>query len=383
MTARIALLRQAVLTRTDAAGARRRLAALLYERDQFDAAAEALAWPGGTADAEDALLQAQILLARCGTGDAEQAIHAAGLAARRTDNPALKGQAQLAEARALLQLRRDDAGVALLRQILGIDPAQLGAFRTLSDYLLRRGDAKSALELITELRAAGQTHARLLGAESVALAQSGAIAESRNLSGIDRFVATSTLEPPAGWESPEAFRTALQGEAEADPDLRHGRHGTASRDTWRVDHPHRAAAPAFAALHQAITAAVFSYLASLPTDGHPWLAARPSGLVMRSWCVMTGAGGFEEWHNHPAAWMSGGYYAAVPDQGFGDNKAGSLIFGMPALLAGDAAATAFGEKVGPTRPGMLALFPSHAYHRTYPHGQAGRRICMAFDLCPA
>jgi len=31
----------------------------------------------------------------------------------------------------------------------------------------------------------------------------------------------------------------------------------------------------------------------------------------------------------------------------------------------------------------MVLFPSHIYHRTFPHYADGRRICIAFDFWPA
>lgn len=381
VTARLALLARAIEASGGAASARRRLAALLFECDRFDEAAEALGPFAPGMAAEDALLLAQTLLSRRRAGDAECAEQAADHAAARAGSPNLAAKALLAKGRTLLQRQRDEEGLALLRGVLADSPGELGAFRTLSDRLLRTGNADAVLALIDDLRATGQDHARLLGAEVVALARTGAIEQARALSGIDRFVTTLQLETPAGWENAAVFNAALVAEAAADPDLRQGRHGTASRGAQRVDHPQRAGAPAFAALHRAIAAAIADHVAALPKDDHPWLAARPERLALRSWCVMTGADGYEEWHNHPAGWMSGGYYPTVPDQPHGaEPRSGSLAFGLPALLAGDAAAAAFGERLVPPSAGMLALFPSHAYHRTYPHGQPGQRICMAFDL---
>ncbi len=59
---------------------------------------------------------------------------------------------------------------------------------------------------------------------------------------------------------------------------------------------------------------------------------------------------------------------------------------MPAGLIGAAASEQFGDTLVRPEAGLLTLFPSHAYHRTYPHQQDGpdaQRICLAFDLIPA
>lgn len=377
-----AVLERAVAAHPAQPAPRLQLARLLFERDEFAAVIALLGQHDWADAAEPALLLSQALLAQGGTDSAERAVTAARRAAELAGDPAQRGAARLAEGRALLRLTDDAAGLECLRNLLADDPGQFGAFRSLTNRLMRLGQAAAVLELTDRLQTAGIDRTRVLGAEMVARAHKGDNAAAHNLSGIDQFVSTSTLAVPPGWASLAQFNAALQAEAEADPDLRHGRHGTASRATLRVDHPHRAGAPAFSALHQAIAAVAAQYIAGLAGD-HPWLAAKPERLTMRSWCVMTGTDGFEEWHNHPAGWLSGGYYLAVPQAGSDAGlKAGMLALGLPPKLAGDEAAAAFGEQLVSPYPGLLALFPSHAYHRTYPHGQTGQRICMAFDLSP-
>lgn len=376
---RLELLRGGIARQPESTQLRERLAALLFDRDRFDEAAELLGEPGPEDSAGEHLLLAQILLSRRGAGDAERAKVHATWAAVRADIPAQHEQALLAQARALLQLAHDGEGLELLKGILAVNPDQHGAFRTLTDTLLRRGEGEAVRALVEQMERAGTSHPRRLGALMLAKVQCGDLAAARALSGID-LAAVTTLAVPPGWSDLAAFNAALQAEAEGDPDLRSGRHGTSSRETIRVDHPQRAGAPAFAALHGQIAAEVQRRIAELDRIDHPWVAARPERLVMRSWCVMTGAEGFEEWHNHPAGWMSGGYYVAVPE--VRNERTGSLAFGVPPRLAGAEASAAFGEVLVPPSPGMLALFPSHAYHRTYPHGQPGRRICVAFDLEP-
>lgn len=377
-----ALLERALSARPDADGAKLQLARRLFDADDFSGAIGLLDRLASPDQAEAALLLAQACLARRQPGDADRVLVAARQASALAASDAAREQALLAEGRALLQLARPDEGLTRLREVLAINPGQLGAVRTLTDYLLRQADPAAVLSLVAELKAAGDGHVRLLGAESAALARQGDIRAARELAGTDQFVATLQLPAPAGWSSLAGFHAALQAEAEADPDLRQGRHGTASRATLRVDHPYAAAAPAFQALHRAIAAAAAQHIAALPGAGHPWLAARPARLAMRSWCVMTDADGYEQWHNHPAGWMSGGYYIAVPEQPEDLPQPGRLAFGVSPQLAGESQAASFGERLVSPCAGTLALFPSHAYHRTYPHGQPGRRICLAFDLVP-
>jgi hypothetical protein len=153
--------------------------------------------------------------------------------------------------------------------------------------------------------------------------------------------------------------------------------------TGRLDAPSATGTPLWTALLGDISRTIEGWANALPSAVHPWLAARPERAVLRSWCVMTGASGFERWHMHPDGWLSGGYYPAVPcERGPDAEKSGSIAFGLPEGLAGAVTAERFGELAIRPEIGELFLFPSHLYHRTYPHGTAGQRICIAFDIIP-
>jgi hypothetical protein len=66
----------------------------------------------------------------------------------------------------------------------------------------------------------------------------------------------------------------------------------------------------------------------------------------------------------------------------GESEAGCIALGLPADLVGEYAAAAYGTGVVRPQSGLLLMFPSHTYHRTFPHGERDRRICVAFDLKP-
>jgi hypothetical protein len=98
---------------------------------------------------------------------------------------------------------------------------------------------------------------------------------------------------------------------------------------------------------------------------------------------MTDAEGFELWHVHQFGWISGVYYVDIPEAVTeGDDKGGCIAFGLPDDMVGEEAAAAFGEILVRPTPGLLMLFPSHTYHRTFAHGADERRICLAFDIQP-
>lgn len=137
------------------------------------------------------------------------------------------------------------------------------------------------------------------------------------------------------------------------------------------------------ALLELVVTQVNAHLAKLAQSDHPWLASRPERAELQSWCVISEADGFEQWHMHPGGWLSGGYYVEVPEAVVaGSDVAGCLAFGLPGGMIGEEAAASVGTRLVRPVPGLLSLFPSHAYHRTFPHGATGRRMCIAFDLRP-
>jgi Putative 2OG-Fe(II) oxygenase len=227
-------------------------------------------------------------------------------------------------------------------------------------------------------------HSRLLAARMMALAASGESQAAEKLLGASQFVHAGLIQTPSGWPDLAAFNAALALEVSSNPGLRFERYGTSSEKAWRVDHPATVNTPAVIALLTEIAGIAETHAASGVELDHWWIQASPSIAVLRSWCVITEGNGFEKWHMHPEGWMSGGYYVEVPDAvANGAGEAGCLAFGLPGGLIGEAAAQNFAQTQVRPRPGLLTLFPSHAYHRTFPHNGQGRRMCIAFDICPA
>ena len=165
--------------------------------------------------------------------------------------------------------------------------------------------------------------------------------------------------------------------------MRWERYGSASQETWRIEAPSRPDTPLFRALIEQIIAAVGRVEARVKQSDHPWVKTRPIEAFLRNWCVITESDGYETWHVHQFGWLSGVYYVQVPDGiAHGTDRAGCLAFGLPEDLAGEAGSAAYGEDLVRPQPGLFLAFPSHAYHRTYPHGARERRICVALDVRP-
>jgi tetratricopeptide (TPR) repeat protein len=381
----ISMLNAALAQRPAASAVRDKLSALLIKTDDFDAAIALLSdarhgsldW-----DARRRLINA--LLARRAEADLVRAHDQAALLASTAPDDAARAIALTEQARALRLLGNEMAAITLLERALASHHDCVSAFKLLTGLWLRGGEADRALALTDVLMAQGVQHTQLLAVRTLALAASGAIDEARALVSEPGFYHAARLDTPAGWDDADAFHAAITQELMSNPDLRYERHGTASVQSWRVDHPALGKTPAVDALLAAILPVAAQH-AERCEDGtaHPWLSLKPRCATLRCWCVITEAAGHERWHMHPEGWLSGGYYVAVPEtEGASAVEAGCLAFGLPAGQIGDVAARAFGQTLVRPFAGLLNLFPSHAYHRTFAHEGQGRRLCIAFDIIP-
>lgn len=359
------------------------LGGLLLADDRFDETLALLADPATPQDWNAAMLrfQAHISL-ETPQDDAAAAACAAEAADLATDSPSRA--AALADlGKALRRCGRDAEAEQALRAALALEPDQKNAVKRLTALLFARGDAAAVLALSDRLIAAGGSNSRLLAAKALAHARLGQIDAARAVTGLDRFHHVAMLAPPPGWDTIAPFNAALAEAMLAHPALRYDRYGTASSETWRVDEPASGGSPLVAALQAQIASAVDAYIASLPATGHPWLSAMPERRILHSWCVITDGVGFETWHVHQFGWLSGVYYLTVPEVvRDGSDTGGCLGLGIDDALVGDDAAAAYGIDLLRPEPGMLTLFPSHSYHRTWPHRSNERRIAFAFDIRP-
>jgi uncharacterized protein (TIGR02466 family) len=98
------------------------------------------------------------------------------------------------------------------------------------------------------------------------------------------------------------------------------------------------------------------------------------------WGTILKAGGHQEPHIHQTAWLSGVYYARLPEKIHCNDpsRSGWIEFGQPPARYPCKAEYPL-ECLCP-REGMLVMFPSHLFHRTIPLRGDETRISFAFDL---
>lgn len=315
--------------------------------------------------------------------DTRRAHDVSDIAFKVAENDRQRASALALAGKALARLGDGAAATELLIRALEFDPHSKDACKRLAALLLDRGDAAGVLAVTDGLLAQGAGHSRLFAARALAFARRGEIDAAQAMAGWDALAYRGMLTPPPGWDSLDAFNAALVDELLNHPGMRFDRYGTASEQTWRIDSPATGAAPLVRALLTQIEEAVNAHSRALAAIRHPWVDARPDRGTLHCWSVITESAGFETWHVHQFGWLSGVYYVQIPDSiARGTDEGGCIAFGLPEDMVGDDVAAAFGRELVRPTSGTLMMFPSHSYHRTFPHGSAERRICFAFDIWP-
>ncbi|MEI9991670.1 MAG: putative 2OG-Fe(II) oxygenase [Rhizomicrobium sp.] len=360
---------------------RDRFAGMLFQMDRFGEAIDLLRAVETRRSYENRMLLAAAHLARTTESDnaaaLEVLIEANGLAATPTQHATA-----LAElGKAMLRLCRADEAREAFLAALRSDPANADAFRRLALLDIGCGAAAEVLGRSNVLVDGGLVHPYLLAVRALAFAVLDRMDEARETFGFERFGHGGVLSPPPGWSSIEMFNMALAEEIACHPGLRYERVGTASLASWRVDDPLLERSVLLPLLLEAIRRKIVAYVAAMPAYAPFARTGRASRATLTVWSVLTRNDGFEDWHIHPSAWLSGVYYVEVPCAvRSGGGKAGCIEFGAPPAVIGAQLAARLGTHVVRPQAGRFMLFPSHNYHRTYPHDGDGRRICVAFDV---
>ncbi len=132
----------------------------------------------------------------------------------------------------------------------------------------------------------------------------------------------------------------------------------------------------FSTLAQTVHAHVQRVTAGAPD--HEWVRMKPATFRVAAWGVSLGAGGHQNPHIHPAAWLSGVYYPRVPPGAIGAQPpAGWLEIGRASAYI--TRPPSLEVQMVPPAEGTLVLFPSYYWHATGPAAAPGR-MSLAFDI---
>jgi tetratricopeptide (TPR) repeat protein len=271
------------------------------------------------------------------------------------------------------------AAVDAYETALARAPEDLSTRNRLGDALLAAGRHAEALRVGDETLAADPGNPAAIATRALALAGLKRVEESAELLAMDRLIRAFPLAPPRGYADMAAFNRELAGFVTAHPSLRREPAGHATRlGSHTRDLLGEAPGPV-GHLEAAARRAVAHYLeAVVPPSGHPFPGPRPTQHELVMWAVVMDRLGHQLPHIHPAAWLSGVYYAELPDDVAETGEEGWIEFGHPP----EELATGCLPPRRRIRPeeGTLILFPSFLYHRTVPFTTGRRRISIALDV---
>jgi len=214
-----------------------------------------------------------------------------------------------------------------------------------------------------------------------ALARTGDSAQARATMAIPDLVRIESLPVPAGYETGEAFRSALATEIRRNHTLERNPRHKATRGGLQTAALGLPDELAVAALVNEIKAAVDRYRRDLEGSVDPFIAFAPETVRLSKWAVIYDATGYQISHRHPPGWLSGVYYVSAPGGPAAARYRGALLVGPPQAKV---AAPPPWEicRIEPV-PGRIVLFPSFTPHATEPCGAGEERISVAFDVIPA
>ncbi len=283
-----------------------------------------------------------------------------------------------------LQKRYVEAAEAYERA-LDIAPDAAAVWSNLSRASLHLGDWQRSVESADRTLNLAPGHTGALAIKSVAVAELGRTAEVAGLVDFDRLIESRDFAAPAGYADVTSFNQALCTHCLTHPSLvyepsenttmKGHQTGILSRDENMGP---------IGALLEMIDAAVRDYQTSHPIDpAHSFLAQQPAKWTYDIWGTILGSQGHQASHIHRSGWLSGCYYAKIPDVISADSvdKAGWIEFGRPQ----DYPLATAQPVVRSYQPheGMVVLFPSYFYHRTEPFISEENRISIAFDILPS
>ena len=280
-------------------------------------------------------------------------------------------------------LEQYDAAAAAYRLALERDPEHPLAAHNLMPALLGSRQYAEALKVADTHLAARPWNVAALAFKSTALAELGETTRERALVDL-ALIACETSAAPLGYESIGEFNAALIEAILREPSVTYqpGQHAT--RGGWHSGDLSTSDAPPIQALNALVLATARRRVDSVPHNAaHPFHKARPLRWRLQSWAIIIEDGGFQIPHIHAAGWLSGVYYAEVPEaiNAADSEQAGWLTFGRSEARWHRPDTRTVARQICPT-PGLLVTFPSFFWHGTNPTKDCARRISFAFDIQP-
>lgn len=315
----------------------------------------------------------------------------------------------------LHRLEKDDQAASDFEKALAAQPRDPRVLNNFANFLQDTGNPERARQLLEEAVRMAPDNEEARGNLAVVMMQAGDFASAaaclrqagetarpaidhlawQAVSGVETHAgfADDLLDfdrlvmelRPFGATSDEAcneLNRALSGFVCDHPTRRYEPASKTTRHGYQTLNLVRESNSAIRQLVDSIRHAVDTYLASHPVDArHPWLRWRPQRWSLNVWATILERGGHQNPHIHPGGYLSGVYYAQVPEQTEPqDAEAGWIEFGTPP--AEFPCMERHPSRRYAPEEGRLLLFPSYLFHHTVPFEGEDFRISIAFDVVP-
>ena len=284
-------------------------------------------------------------------------------------------------ANALRQIEKTDASIEHYTQTLRINPNHSAAATNLASAHLELGQPKEAYEASVQAQTIEPGNRDALAFTAIAATENGDKKTAANILNPDLLVRPKQFDIRPGYDTLSAFNAALVDHVLAHPTLAKEPHNKATRNGQQTDNLALGDRGPVAELQAMIGEALDEYLEAINTNkDHPYPPLIPNLTKIDIWGTVLGSQGHQAAHMHRAAWVSGVYYAKLPDvmHQCEDGNDGWIEFcrppdGFPCTQEHDV-------KIIQPQEGTMVLFPSYIYHRTIPFESTDKRISIAFDL---
>jgi len=271
--------------------------------------------------------------------------------------------------------------IDLFTKVIAIEPDNGDVHIDLGRVYQEQGRFQDALDCYSRGILLVSHSTRALALMGEALLAAGRRQELNFLVDFDRLIQTQTIEAPADYDSLEDFNAALVAYSVNHPSLASPTDKATiyGRQTGNLNGAEEGSPIHY--LIACIQKFAMKYYDRRSVDpGHPFLSQEPGPRSIDIWATVLDREGHQLTHIHRNGWLSGVYYAKVPDVIRRDDpiRTGWIEFGRPRIYP------AFISDI-PTRhylpeEGTLFLFPSYFWHRTVPLQSDEVRVSIAFDL---
>jgi len=278
--------------------------------------------------------------------------------------------------------RKTDAMV-LWREAVNLNPHNARAVSDLAYGLIESGDTEQAEHLCDGFLLRHPGEPMVLAAHGYACIASG---KPTGLFDYEHLITTVDISAADGYDSLDEFNKELiealkNDESQINDPVNKSTYG--GTQTGELDLNDTPVFKTLADLiNQEIRTLAERWLADFPE--HPVLARIGQDYMIRAWGTLLNADGKQTAHIHPMAWMSGVYYASIPDEINDSSTDGWIEFGTPPARhnINGQIGESFQPKLIQPKAGRIVLFPSHMYHQTHAFQSAAQRISIAFDAVP-